>query len=240
MNYRMLKQGETILPGDEWQTEGERWVARDTTNLPETLNLYDAGGHHAIHRRKVEYPEHTPPAPPEGMRWEYDGMDDDKKRDRSKGKYYYVNGGSLARHSDYHFVAVPDVNVEKMDEIADTASQVLGYVRNDPKGAAGALKPQLQLIPTVAMREEAKALDDGRNKYGENNWRSNNVCVSTYIGAILRHTLAYRDGEDVDPESKSEVHHLGSVRACCAILLDAMKHGTLVDDRPTTNQDTTI
>jgi hypothetical protein len=101
---------------------------------------------------------------------------------------------------------------------------------NDPKGQAGAAKTPLHLIPTVAMTSEAEALAQGRDKYGENNWRESGVNAMTYVGAVLRHLLAWRDGEDVDPESG--VSHLGHIRANCAILLDAAHVGKLVDDRP--------
>lgn len=100
----------------------------------------------------------------------------------------------------------------------------------DPKGEAGKLKPQLHLLPTAALEAAAGALSLGASKYGPWNWRGGQVASSTYTGAMLRHLLAWRDGEDIDPESG--VSHLGHVIANCAILLDAAQHGTLVDDRP--------
>lgn len=102
---------------------------------------------------------------------------------------------------------------------------------NDPKGAVGATKNPLHLIPTVAMTAEAAALRHGAEKYGENNWRKSGVNAMTYVGAILRHLTSWRDGEDRDPDSG--ISHLGLIRANCAILLDAEHVGKLVDDRPT-------
>lgn len=99
----------------------------------------------------------------------------------------------------------------------------------DPKGEAGAKKPQLQLIPPVLGVETAKALVNGA-KYGPWNWRHTPVEMMTYIGAMKRHIDALIDGEDIDPESGA--HHLGHVAAGCGIVLDARKHGTLVDNRP--------
>ena len=100
----------------------------------------------------------------------------------------------------------------------------------DPKRAAGALKPQLQLIPPVFNEAVAAALNHGADKYGPWNWRENKVEMMTYIGAIRRHADAVLSGEDIDPDSG--VHHLGHIAASCAIVLDAGKHGTLVDNRP--------
>lgn len=99
----------------------------------------------------------------------------------------------------------------------------------DPKGESGKAKPQLHLIPRASLEAQANALQTGKLKYGESNWRLNKVCQSTYISAMLRHISALQDGEDADPESG--LSHLSHVLANCAILLDAAKCGTLVDDR---------
>lgn len=100
----------------------------------------------------------------------------------------------------------------------------------DPKRAAGALKPQLQLLPPVFNEAVAAALSHGADKYGPWNWRENKVEMMTYLGAMKRHIDALLDGEDLAPDSG--VHHLGHIAASCAIVLDAGKHGTLVDNRP--------
>lgn len=100
----------------------------------------------------------------------------------------------------------------------------------DPKKAAGAQKPQLQNIPPELNRQVSQALECGAIKYGPWNWWDNNVELMTYLGAMKRHIDALIDGEDIDPESGA--HHLGHVAAGCAIVLDARKHGTLVDNRP--------
>lgn len=102
----------------------------------------------------------------------------------------------------------------------------------DPKGEAGKLKLQLQLIPPALNAELSKALSCGAYKknYGPWNWRKTKVEIMTYIGAMKRHIDQVVDGEDLDEESGA--HHLGCVAAGCAIVLDALKHGTLVDNRP--------
>lgn len=100
----------------------------------------------------------------------------------------------------------------------------------DPKGAAGKLKPQLQLLPPVFNREVAGALALGAEKYGPFNWRSVHVEMMTYVGAIRRHLDAFMECEDSDPESG--VSHIGHIGANCAILLDAIHCGTAVDNRP--------
>jgi len=100
---------------------------------------------------------------------------------------------------------------------------------NDPKGAAGAVKTPLGLIPPSAMEEIAWVHSLGSSKYGKFNWRMTGVCASTYVHAILRHLNAWRNGEDTDPESGRS--HIAHVACCCNILLDAAACGTLDDDR---------
>lgn len=101
---------------------------------------------------------------------------------------------------------------------------------NDPKKINGDSKPALHLVPTAAVNAMAEALADGASRYGSWNWRGGPINASVYIGAMMRHAYAYRDGQDVTRDTL--VSELGSVMANCAILLDALEHGTLVDDRP--------
>lgn len=102
----------------------------------------------------------------------------------------------------------------------------------DPKGIAGLLKPQLQLIPPALNVEVAKALSCGVVKYGPWNWREHKVEIMTYLGAMRRHIDCLMEGEEIDPESGA--HHLGHVAAGCAIVLDARKHGSLILNLPPT------
>jgi hypothetical protein len=107
----------------------------------------------------------------------------------------------------------------------------------DPKASQAIQKPQLQLIPPALNDETAKALMRGAEKYGFFNWRENRVEMMTYLGAMKRHIDHIIDGDhegDIDPDTGA--HHLGCVAAGCGIVLDARKHGTLVDNRPPKGQ----
>lgn len=106
----------------------------------------------------------------------------------------------------------------------------------DPKGDAGALKPQLQLIPPAFNVQVAGALALGAKKYGPWNWRENKVELMTYLGAMKRHIDEVISGVDIDPESGFT--HLGHVAASCAIVIDAKQAGMLVDNRPVVCNDT--
>lgn len=99
----------------------------------------------------------------------------------------------------------------------------------DPKVAFGNAKPQLHLIPPAGNEEQAKALALGAAKYGERNWMRGQVRMTVCLSALKRHVDRILDGEDIDPESGA--HHLGHVMAGCSIMLDAQRHGMLIDDR---------
>lgn len=79
------------------------------------------------------------------------------------------------------------------------------------------------------LEMDARVHKHGADKYGVRNWRKDPILASTYEGAILRHFLAWAQGEDVDPDSGQP--HLSHIRACCAVVLDSSLNNTLIDDR---------
>lgn len=109
----------------------------------------------------------------------------------------------------------------------------------NPKDAVGRKKDPIHLIPTEALRVESHAMRygayeakrvDGSLGYGPFNWRQTKVSYIIYLDAIARHNMRLIDGEDIDLDSLT--HHLGHIRANAGILLDAIRTGSLVDDRP--------
>jgi len=107
---------------------------------------------------------------------------------------------------------------------------VTAVVDTNPKTKFGALKPNLALIPSTALVEEAVVFGLGAKKYGPYNWREKTVSTMTYLAAGLRHLHLFLDGENIDPESGAL--HLSHARACMAIVIDAKAVGNLIDDRP--------
>jgi hypothetical protein len=91
-------------------------------------------------------------------------------------------------------------------------------------------KVPLDLNPRSAAIEQALAHARGNVKPGRGafNWRLVNVSLRENAAAIKRHVDAYLDGADRDAEG---AHHMGAVMARAAILIDAGKAGTLIDDR---------
>lgn len=120
----------------------------------------------------------------------------------------------------------------------------------NPKGLAGRLKPQLGLIPPVALLYASQALRAGAAgprmrtlspvaiihlsaafrfggiKYSPFNWNEVGKAVEgvTYYEAALRHLYCWLTGEWIDPESGAP--HLAHAMACCGIVLDAHHTGS--------------
>jgi len=93
-------------------------------------------------------------------------------------------------------------------------------------------KAPLEYLPTTVFGDWARVHKHGADKYGIRNWRRDEILMSTYKGAILRHLTAWAEGEDIDPDSG--INHLYHIIACCAVVLDADMHDKAIDDRTTT------
>lgn len=100
----------------------------------------------------------------------------------------------------------------------------------NPKDIIGSTKLDMGLIPDPALAHLALAFMEGALKYGRYNWRHAGVRASIYHAAARRHLAKYWNGEWADPATN--VPHLASVMACCAIILDAQFLNKLTDDRP--------
>ena len=118
--------------------------------------------------------------------------------------------------------------------VTEAMNDPLSHMKNhaDPKGVEGAKhdngKPDLSLVPYIAISTEALALGFGEKKYGRYNY-TNGFEVSRLTAAALRHLFAYNGGETYDPESG--LHHIGHARATLAMLLHCEQLGTLRDNR---------
>lgn len=99
----------------------------------------------------------------------------------------------------------------------------------NPKAACGDAKPGTFNTPACLAILVGHVMFLGAKKYGAFNWRKTGVRSSTYINAIQRHLDAWKEGQDVDPET--QVSHLAHIAASCGVLLDAQISKVLNDDR---------
>lgn len=93
-------------------------------------------------------------------------------------------------------------------------------------------KIRLDLIPSSGIEGIGRAMTFGAKKYSANNWRAG-FDYSRLIGSAMRHLIAWKDGQDKDPESNlSHLDHLG---ACIVMLISHEQEGLGNDDRVKTN-----
>lgn len=136
----------------------------------------------------------------------------------------------MANKKNHYFEAVPVLKDSGFTQI--TAPEFVDNIDSlpeNPKEIRGREKCPMHLLPPEFLTQVSNVLGSGATKYGPWNWRSSPIKMSTYLGAMLRHLTAVADGEDID---ESGFPHVAHIAASCAILLDAGKHGSLVDDRP--------
>ena len=107
----------------------------------------------------------------------------------------------------------------------------IGMKPTNPKDIAGSNKvPVNSMISGAVKAEIAAALLEGALKYGRHNYRKDGVRASVYYDACGRHSDAWWEGQDVDPESG--INHLSKAIAGLMILRDCQIRGYMNDDRP--------
>lgn len=89
-------------------------------------------------------------------------------------------------------------------------------------------KIRLDLLPIGPLRQIAAVLAFGAEKYAEENWRGGHEFKSAY-GSLLRHAMAWADGEDNDPESG--LPHMAHVATNAIFLLEWAKTHPELDNR---------
>jgi hypothetical protein len=102
----------------------------------------------------------------------------------------------------------------------------------NPKQQYGDRKVALHLCPPSALIYMAIGLKEGADKYEPWNYRKSQVEAMTYVGAIMRHLMAFVDGEYYDEEGPNKKPHLAGAMASLAILIDVFENGTVIDNRP--------
>jgi len=96
-------------------------------------------------------------------------------------------------------------------------------------------KPDLSLLPSVFVKEVARALMYGEKKYGRYNFEKG-FDTHRLLGACLRHVYAWNEGEDTDPESG--ISHLAHAAASLGMLLRCLELGAATDTRSRGNRPT--
>ena len=95
-------------------------------------------------------------------------------------------------------------------------------------------KERMDLIPPQLIKEVARVLEFGAQKYGDYNWYGG-IKYNRMYAAAMRHMLAFWEGEDCDPESG--IHHLAHAATNLAFLLQFIsEYRGGLDNRPQYNK----
>jgi hypothetical protein len=97
-----------------------------------------------------------------------------------------------------------------------------------------ASKPRMELLPSDAMTEWARAMTFGAKKYGDHNWRKG-MAWTRVLGSLGRHLTAFMAGQDNDPESG--VSHMAHVMCNAAFLIHYSRNLNTFDDRYKVNEE---
>jgi hypothetical protein len=90
-------------------------------------------------------------------------------------------------------------------------------------------KPKIHLIPSEVIIGMARGYEYGIIKHGRFNFRFNDVTQTEVADSLLRHTLAWLDGEDIDQESG--LPHVWLIGANYGMLEWKRVHRPDLDDR---------
>lgn len=79
-------------------------------------------------------------------------------------------------------------------------------------------KLEYGLVPPLALKEMVKVLTFGAQKYERDNWQRVPDSKRRYFDALQRHLWAWKEGEEIDPESG--IHHLAHAMCCLFFLYE--------------------
>lgn len=91
---------------------------------------------------------------------------------------------------------------------AEAYRNICQAVNNGFKDKQDAGKPRWDLLPIRPIEEVVEVLTDGAAKYSENGWQKVSNAKERYFAALMRHIVAWREGQTCDIESgKSHLIH---------------------------------
>lgn len=104
------------------------------------------------------------------------------------------------------------------------------HKESNPKDNVGVKKVPLHVVSSPVIMEIGLGMLDGDRKYGGHNYRVAGVRASIYYDAMMRHAMAWWEGEDIDRDSG--LSHVTKIMSCMSVLRDAMINDMWTDDRP--------
>jgi len=147
-----------------------------------------------------------------------------------QNQYQCIECGVLHKENE----VCPAINELRARIPSTTATSYVTRLDNakdtNPKDAVGVKKAPLSTVPSGVLMELGVAMLEGARKYGRHNWRVSGVRGSVYYDAVMRHMMAWWEGEDIDRDSG--ISHVTKAIATLVVLRDSMMQGKYTDDRP--------
>jgi hypothetical protein len=100
----------------------------------------------------------------------------------------------------------------KVDEVKASQTATTGGRKFDGG------KLQYGLVPPLALKATVDVLTFGAEKYEPDNWKVVPDSKRRYFDAAMRHMWAWKEGEQIDPESGK--HHLAHALCCLHFLYE--------------------
>jgi len=103
-------------------------------------------------------------------------------------------------------------SMDVMDEVARSQVATEGGRKFDGN------KLEYGLLPPLALKATVDVLTFGAQKYERDNWKNVPDSKRRYFDALQRHLWAWKEGEQIDPES--DKHHLAHAMCCLMFLYE--------------------
>ena len=103
-------------------------------------------------------------------------------------------------------------SMDVMDEVARSQVATEGGRKFDGN------KLEYGLLPPLALKATVDVLTFGAQKYERDNWKKVPDSKRRYFDALQRHLWAWKEGEQIDPESSK--HHLAHALCCLMFLYE--------------------
>lgn len=128
-----------------------------------------------------------------------------------------VNAYDLSRFNNINSASIIKANQEEVAKACKTAVGKDGSGKDDR--ADGKLR--WDLLPLAEIEDIVRVYTEGAKKYADNSWQDIPDGFNRYLGALMRHLVAYTKGERYDKEG---FMHLSAVCWNAIALLHYDKH----------------
>lgn len=150
----------------------------------------------------------------------------------SRDEYFLKQAEEIMEKAEDKLVSDQKDNSYSWEDQQKLFKQSLsGAIEEEPKLAArhNDGKLPMDLVPTDAIKAMASVLKVGMAKYQKRNWEQG-AYFSVPYASLMRHLLAFWEGEDYDQES-GELH-IAHILTNAAFLLRYYNEFPELDDRP--------